>query len=691
MTRAAKKAKPDLDPPVIPVAYIERFLTKHKIRMEQVENGQPVWMTAEGPVPLTIPDIERLISREDPVIWAFLNLTEAKSIPSEAELGKWVTRAGDPWKLWPVQAKMARIAGNLIVECGSEVGKTRDVILGSSRDADLAIGGGSSMIAADSDITLLQIWAELEFQLEKNKNIGGGVVDRQIKPFPVFKFANDYEIIGRICGHNGKQFRGAHISGAIRADEVAMWKNPTQFSELFRAALPGCAIRLYSTPDGDYSSPFFGFCDRAVSVDATKEAFVATGEAEDVRFRKINIRKSDAPSPFWSEKRQAFYRELYGGEQSVRYITNVNGGWGSPSYSVFPTHLLEPNLSGGRTLPWYRIVAATMDHEASELGLVAACLDPASETEEGVNLEQIIGREKFPLMEADQIAREIAKWYPGSLTGDWVDPELYCGVDAGSSEDPTELVVARVIGRVWQDVFRLHLRSATWPQQAEILAALDHASGHRVRYSIDSGSAGSALVQTLTETPRFRRCPETRCGSLVHFGERLEGRNFGAAVDEIDIETGEPLLNPDRKDGSGNLMPFRVSNKEFGTRILERKMQKRELQIADDGGAGTQKLSGAQLLVNHTETGRNAANGSRKFKGIDDHLVDARRQLALVIVGWTFDGMRVSPTLRNSPSAGPRQSMTAFAGPGIRRVAAGGVASGMGAAFGGGNLRGGVF
>ena len=249
----------------LPASYIEKFMRRNGISTLQLEKGLPCWPTAEGPVALTVEDMERMISAGDPVAWAWLNLTERDSVRDEAT-GEIYVEAGAPWSLFPVQARMARLKGNLIIECGAEVGKTRDIILGTLWECDTYLGGASDLIAADSDITIEEIWAEIEFQLSANPRIGGGVVDESIKPFRQKVFANGSRFQMRLCGHDGKQFRGGHFSPGIRADEVAKWKNVQQFNELWRAGKPGCHFRLYSTPDGDYSSPFFRLCDQAVRI-----------------------------------------------------------------------------------------------------------------------------------------------------------------------------------------------------------------------------------------------------------------------------------------------------------------------------------------------------------------------------------------------------------------------------------------
>src|SRR5438132_5921012 len=159
----------------------------------------------------------------------------------------------------------------------------------------------------------------------------------------------------RLCGFDGKQFRGAHVSLSVRADEAAKWKYWQQWNELWRSGKPGTQFRVYSTPDGDYSSPFYELCARAIPIDGRrtgkdiKTSLLAS--SDQPKFRKINIRKQDLPAPFWTEARAAKYREQYGGERSIGWLTNVEGQWGSPSYSVFPMPTLKPNLRDGNDLP----------------------------------------------------------------------------------------------------------------------------------------------------------------------------------------------------------------------------------------------------------------------------------------------------------------------------------------------------
>jgi hypothetical protein len=250
----------------IAIEFVEPWLKKYGITPDDLEDERPVWPTANGTVALRCEEIENLIAIEDPYIWAWLNLQERDSVVDEETREVYVTK-GAPWNLFPVQARMARIKGNLIVCSGSEIGKTRQIVLGTLHEVDCWPGGANDLIAADSDITIAGIWDEIEYQCYKNPRIGGGVKDSGLKPFRFMEFQNGSRFEMRLCGFDGKQFRGGHFSPAIRVDEAAKWKNPAQWNELWRAGKPGSFFQIYSTPDGDFSSPFYSLCSRAVDID----------------------------------------------------------------------------------------------------------------------------------------------------------------------------------------------------------------------------------------------------------------------------------------------------------------------------------------------------------------------------------------------------------------------------------------
>ncbi len=629
----------------LPWEYVEPWLEKW-----QTEDGEI--FTEGGPKKFAPAEIERLICLEDPVAWGYMNLVEREATPNED--GTVAVGVGDPWCLFPVQTKLARHSGNLIVECGSEVGKTRDIVLGTLWEMDTK--SGSTMIAADSDITLQEIWSEIEWQLAENPDIGLGETDSRVKPYREKVFRNGNRFQMRLCGFDGKQFRGAHVSLSVRADEAAKWKYWQQWNELWRSGKPGTQFRIYSTPDGDYSSPFYEMCARAIPIDGRgtgKDAKTRSRQSLDApKFRKINIRKQDLPAPFWTDERAAKYREQYGGERSIGWLTNVEGQWGSPNYSVFPMPTLKPNLRGGADLPHYRTIVAMIDREKRTLLLNVARLTSGEDLD---HREEILARDNLVVDSRRSMAQTIASFFPDEVREKWVSPVIFAGADLGSAQDPTEITFVQVVGKNWIDVCRVHIAGADWPELAESIAWLDHASGHVARWGLDNGAGGSALVQMLTMNQDYEKCPS--CAQQMYLAERLLAIGFGDATDEIDIETGEVVLSATRKDAHGNQLPNRVSNKEYSTRVLERKMQAWELRIANDGGAGNQKLSGPQLLVNHTARMQGA---HRKFRELDDHHVDSRRQVALVIVKTLYEGTFVQPSMEVMATSGPRPILSEF-------------------------------
>ncbi len=598
----------------LPADFIEDFLQRHQISWSQVERGVPVWLTANGKVPLTMKLIEAEIGREDPVAWAWMNFREIGSY-----------RNGEPWKLDPVQAEMARLSGDVVFECGSAVGKTRDLMLQAAHRIDSNPHGGSVMIVTNSAQTMETIWRELEFQISESKRlglgawgygIGMGVKDSKEKPLRFKDFNNGFHLEMRICGDDGEQLRGAHIDDIVMADEVAKWKNPLQHTELWRSGNPGCKFRIYSTPDGDYSSPFCALSARSTAVGSTAdqaESISAKDSGADAddgfqvakrrEFKKFWIPKTVLGDPFWNEEVRAECLKLYGAEDSQGWQTNVMGKWGDPEYSVFPFHRLKEVL---RALPRFRMVQANVPIHGESASLT--CARPTGGGQEAILTRIELDMAKLP--------EAIASWFP-TLEANEIP---YFGCDIGVDADPTE-ILCFIKGSKWTDHFRLNLKHASYTMQRDIITALDHASGHVAAWGIDAGAAGVALTEMIT-LQKF--C--VACNGRVFMGERLKAFSFSGINDAIDFETGRPLENPD-KDGK----PVRVSNKEFSTRVIERLVQEQKAVIAWDGGAGDPKLSGPQLMVNHTfRAGKKG--GERFFKATDDHYIDARRQAVLSAV-----------------------------------------------------------
>ena len=615
--------------------YIETFLEQHGISWSAVERGAAVWPTSKGRVALDMRKIEALIAREDPVAWGWLNLRE---------VGKF--RNGLPWMLFPIQAEMARLSGDMVFECGSAVGKTRDIILQALWRADTSLLGGSVLVATNSAETMETIWRELEFHVGNSRamglgvlecGIGGGLRDSKQKPLRFMDFVNGFHFEMRLCGSDGEQFRGAHIDDLIMADEVAKWKNPSQFSELWRAAnQPGCRLRIYSTPDGDYSCPFYSLSARAIPIGSTASGAdrmkildlddQERTESEDLRFRKFWIPKTSLPEPLWSESVAASERERHGGEDTPGWQRNVLGKWGDPEYSAFPFYRLKTVL---RHIPDFRIISCVADTQSHLVSLVVAQSVAANQTEifsAGDGKEEILHRDVMPDGAIDEICAEIGSWFSRTEPTD----EIHFGWDVGVDADPSEILAVRKVHTAdtfkCRDLFRAHIKRMGYTEQKKIFVALDHASHHLASWAVDAGNAGADIVASIEEGRYCDRCRET-----ILFNGRVNAFSMASHVDEIDYRTGEPLLNPDQLNADGKPKPYHISNKEFSTRLIERMIQARDNEIAWDCGAGNPRIAGPQLLVNHWfKPGKKG--GERFFRDKDDHSVEARRQAYLSVV-----------------------------------------------------------
>jgi hypothetical protein len=593
--------------------------------IDHIRQGRKVWRTLDGFEPLTVERVEGAMAKDDMVHWSRLNLIEERDA-LDPDTGEVVIAKDSPWVLFEVQERMARLGGNCVFECGSEVGKTRDIVGRALWKVD-TVPGSKVLIAAANQTVAEEIANAIDWQAAKNPAIGGGLRKKmQRAPFYQLAFSNDSEIQLRLVGAQGEQLRGFHGSDLL-GDECALWRSVKCFTEFYRAGMPGSTVRLYSTPNGDRASAFAGICARARAVDGRPEdkdqSEAAAGEPG---FVKMRIGKDQLPTPFWSESRRQHFLALYGGEAASAYQQNVFGAWGEPTVSIFPGSLLEPCLS--RTLPGYRVVVAEVNRESARVKVRVARL---SGTRTGA-AEEIVANEEIPLLSDWDFGRFVGSFLP--QIGDMVEPRLYAGVDLGSEKDPTELVIARVEGPRWTDLFRLHLADATWETQVAVFAALDCVSTHRIRYGVDAGSAGGFLVQRLVGRD-FATCP--LCRQESHLSERFFGFNFGEVTDATDPDTGEPVVDPEKKDNAGRPLPRRLSRKEHATRILEAKVQRRELVLADDDGAGDSRLGVSALLRGVSQVGV-TSRGERRFDGRNDHHVDARRQMALVIAKDARDG-----------------------------------------------------
>ena len=183
------------------------------------------------------------------------------------------------------------------------------------------------------------------------------------------------------------------------------------------------------------------------------------------------------------------------------------------------------------------------------------------------------------------------------------------GSDLGFSQDPTEIYVKQIYGRIHRLIARVQLKGVTYDQQAEAIDALDDIYGAgtaTMGWGLDFGNAGSAVVHILQGQAAYL---------AKEYEGRLTGYQFGAAYDAVD-EEGEVII--DKK----TLKPLRLSAKELSTDLLTKKMQRQELHYPYDPDI---------VLMYPNHTFRNSST-RRIFKDKDDHVIDADRVLTLRVV-----------------------------------------------------------
>lgn len=519
---------------------------------------------------------------------------------------------GAPWRLWPYQKVPPRYRGNTIHECGAEVGKTREIVLllvwmllgfGPKRRGEILVG-------AAQDGHLDTLYGEVEFQLRATPWLDGQIdwQSSKVKPYRKLVAKNGNVAHFRPAGYDGEAFRSIHAGLALFGDEVAKWKNRKHFDEFFRAAKPSAEIRLYSTPDGDRNSRFYELAQAALQVSSYEtppEPPRAADGATVRRFLKFRWRKSEAPAPYWSEARRQAFVEQWGGIDSPGYQQNVEGAWGDAVNAVFPWEHFEPAT---RYDPEY--LEAKLLYNATErrFYVSAARLNPAFEPSARLGDES----ERAPAMLLPTLDQEIDE---GNLDLEALLSGIFQrarsahfagGIDCGSTDDPTEILLAEVLGDRRRVFARLQLRRFTYPMQRSVVRALERAVGEpSFGWGLDAGGVGSALEHLLVEG-------EARWS----LDGRLSGFVPNAKTVDRNPESGEPVCDP------GSEAPRKVSNKELATRLLELGLQHRRHLYP-------RSPDFLQQFPNHTA--RKGSSGDRIFAKTNDHLIDARRYLELRI------------------------------------------------------------
>jgi len=594
-------------------------------------------------------DVDRLqwwLLNADPVLWVETNLV------NKPEDG------GGLWQLFPYQRPSLRFRGHVVHQDGAEVGKSREIV-GLLLWGCLAAERGSVLVGSALDGDLDEIWEEVEWQLSANPFLADSLRTRTTKPYRRLTWRNGLRVLFRPAGHDGRAYRGIHVRGWLLHDEAAKVVNPRSWSEFWRAAKPGCEIRIYSVPTGDRQCTFQRIADNAVPAESVvsadtpalvveqllRPATAATPEgvrslARDLGGRvwvRFHWPKTIMPHPFWCEERRQEFVGFYGGPDEPGYVHNVLGLPGDPEYSLFPERLLKPALTW---IPDYLSVSFRWDSRAGQLDGLSRRLNPSypwgeegepqppsdddPEEAEGVadalqpyltvlqDTLDVSGWDRWDAERRRQAIADLAGFFVRALPGD-----LTAGVDVGSAT-VTEILFERRNGLTDALVLRIHLTGWNWYAQRDFILALDAILKPAGGWGFDATGVGRVLVDLLAPG----------------LDDHLSGYVFNRSTPAIDPTTGEAQLDP----ASGREML--ISYKELGTQLIERRLHGRGLELPFDPEV-------RHLLANHTYS---QSGEIRRFSKLNDHLVDALRVAELRKL--TADWVALAPPLRHATPTG---------------------------------------
>ncbi len=616
-------------------------------------------------------DTDRLqwwLINADPVLWVETNLV------NKPEDG------GGLWSLFPYQRPSMRFRGHVVHQDGAEVGKSREIV-GLLLWGCLAAERGSVLVGSALDGDLDEIWEEVEWQLTANPFLGDSLRTRTTKPYRRLTWRNGLRVLFRPAGHDGRAYRGIHVRGWLLHDEAAKVVNPRSWAEFWRAAKPGCEIRIYSVPTGDRLCTFQRIADNAVPADSiipaeTPELVIeqllrptvsATPEGVRVLARDLGGRiwvrfhwpKTIMPAPFWSEDRRQEFIAFYGGPDEPGYVHNILGLPGDPEYSLFPERLLKPALTW---IPDYLSIAFRWDTRAGHLDALSRRLNPsypwgdsssplpagerkgdgrgAGGEDRGADdhPDEDLAEEATlqPYLTVLQDTLDVAAWDTWDATqrqkAIWdlahfflrpIPGDLTAGVDVGSAT-VTEILFERRNGLADTVVLRLHLTGWNWYAQRDFILALDAILAPAGGWGIDATGVGRVLVDLL----------------IPDLGDRLSGYVFNRATPALDPTTGEAQLDP----ATGR--EVLISYKELGTQLIERRLHGRGLELPFDPEV-------RHLLANHTYS---QSGEARRFSKVNDHLVDALRvaELRKLTADWSAF---TPPLIYATPAASPIDSL----------------------------------
>ncbi len=573
-----------------------------------------------GDYGLSVSEAMILFTFEDPVRWCETYLREGD---------------GEPFKFFDYQRASIRAwRQDVVHEDGAEVGKSREIMAlllwGHCTAFGGEVGNPSSVVGAPQSVFTLEIIEAIERQMGTHKALkhksplASFWLEPRRTPHTQLRFRclnpknPDSPMLSTIdfrpAGHDGEAFRGVHVTALAIVDEAAKMKAKLQWTEFYRAMMPGCRLRAYSVPDGDRNTEFYRLCQEAV-IDLPEGAR---------GFRKFHWPKTIMPAPFWDADRERNFVKLYKGRDTPGYQRNVLGLWGDAEDPVFSWGQVLPNVVD---LPDYRrvqLVADTQNDvltiEASRIELVMTRGDEAHEPESKPTPARKSGREHLLRDDAIDLEPLIGK-DDEVRRGEWaqllapftshIKPvgRYTAGGDLGERNDPTEIIVSEHIGDQLVDVLRVKARGLPYHAQEELIFQIDRAFGHRPDWGIDLGSAGTAVVKNLHNLDRY---------DGHGFEDRLIGFHFQESFECTD-EEGESLT---KVDSDGNTIILTAPAKHWATQCIVARLQRRGYRIPYDG----------DVLNDYTSHTARPGTKWPIYGKTNDHTIDARRQQMLRIL-----------------------------------------------------------
>jgi hypothetical protein len=218
---------------------------------------------------------------------------------------------GRPWRVREYQRDSLCSVSDRKVHCdGRDVGKTTEIELVTAWAA-FALGGQEMLIAAPTENHLFPLMARLARRFEARADPMPELMEVRRSPSWYFRFANGFQLWGRIAGPRGVNFQGMHVDWQI-VDE-AQEMPETGWGELYQALNGGGRRWVYGVPNG-LRNTFYRMT------------------------RMAGVEQFNWPSsvnPEFTPAKAEELAQLYGGPRSPGFIHRVLGEHGEPMYAVF--------------------------------------------------------------------------------------------------------------------------------------------------------------------------------------------------------------------------------------------------------------------------------------------------------------------------------------------------------------------